>query len=98
MGPIPEEAQNARDKHTAQMLRFLQANAMSDNPIWKFETPPKMPSLAPKLAPSLTPAQSELATRNVELMRRSEEKKKRGVKPGSKSDKLIKDIGTIKYE
>ena len=92
----PEEKQ-AKDKHNAQLMRFLKANAMSDNPIWKFDPPPQMTSFSPK---NLTPnkEQLELTKRNMELKKRSEEHKMRNVKQGSSSYKMLQDIQSTKFE
>ena len=69
-------------------MRFLQINARSNNPIWKLEPLPKLPPVPPKDA-TPSKAQLELSQRNMELKKRMEERKKRGViKHSSSSDKL----------
>ena len=79
------------------MMRFLKANAMSDNPIWKFDPPPIMPSFAAK---NLTPSkvQLELTDRNMELKKRSELRKERRIKQGSNSHKMLQEIESTNFE
>ena len=76
------------------MMRYLEANAKSDNPIWKFDPPPKMPSFAPKGGTS-GKSQQELSERNVELKRRSDRMKRR---ISSSSNSMIRDIETTEFK
>ncbi|KAI6650728.1 hypothetical protein LOD99_7779 [Oopsacas minuta] len=92
------EEKRAREIHTAQMMRYLEANARSDNPIWKVPPPPRMPTFAPKedVHPK---AQLELNERNKELKKRSDEsKKRRSIRHSSSSDKMMKDIEATKLD
>lgn len=80
------------------MMRYLEANARSDNPIWKFDPPPKMPSFAPKggMGTLGSNAQLELSERNVELKRRSDEMKKRRISYGS--NRMIREIEATEFK
>ena len=77
------------------MMRYLEANARSDNPIWKFDPPPMMPSFAPKGGVSST-AQQELSERNVELKRRSDEMRRRRI--SSSSNDMMRDIQATEFK
>ena len=92
---MSEEERNARQTHTAQMMRYLEANARSDNPIWKFDPPPKIPSFAPKRGMSSN-AQRELSERNVELRRRSDEMKRRKI--SSSSNSMMREIEASEFK
>ena len=92
------EEKQAVERHNAQLMRFLKANAMSDNPIWKFDPPPQMPSLSPKNLKA-NKVQSELSERNIELKKRSEEQRNSNrARTRSSSNKMLQEIESTNFE